>query len=78
MRRSAGEVRLVRRASKERSVLIEVFEGIVRGIAAHIVSACSLTMFGVMPFRSSRNGGIKHTVAAGNSLDEDLHGVFGF
>ena len=33
MRRSSGEERLVRRASRERRVLIEVFEGIVRGIA---------------------------------------------
>jgi hypothetical protein len=33
-RRSEGVVRLVRRASRERRVLIEVFEGIVRGIAA--------------------------------------------
>ncbi|KAH9879854.1 hypothetical protein J1614_001878 [Plenodomus biglobosus] len=33
MRRSAGEERLVRRARRDRRVLIEVLEGIVRGIA---------------------------------------------
>lgn len=32
MRRLSGVERLVRRASRERRVLIEVFEGIVRGI----------------------------------------------
>jgi hypothetical protein len=33
MRRSEGVARLVRRARRERRVLIEVLEGIVRGIA---------------------------------------------
>lgn len=33
MRRSEGVERLVRRARRERRVLIDVFEGIVRGIA---------------------------------------------
>lgn len=34
MRRSAGEERLVRRARRDRRVLIEVLEGIVRGIVS--------------------------------------------
>ena len=33
MRRSEGAEKLVRRARRERSVLMDVFEGIVRGIA---------------------------------------------
>jgi hypothetical protein len=84
MRRSEGDCRLVRRASIERRVLIEVFEGMVRGIAVR--RHCQffvLTLFGYgygcmcCSEALGTTGRLGLTVCAGDGLDEDLHRVFG-
>ena len=77
MRRSAGEARLVRRARRERSVLIEVLAGIVRGIAVGTQLALFANNVGawkVVPKLGTME--MEHTVTAGDGFDEDLHRFF--
>lgn len=81
----------MRRARSERRVLIEVFAGIERGIAMAFVSGLIVQLQmgcgfdwamqerGARQFRGARNAGkrARRTVAAGDGLDKDLHGVVG-
>lgn len=83
MRRSEGECMFVRRARRERRVLIEVFEGMVSGIAAKRVSSLLALLVGEVwlwwcrHHSEARNHGrLGLTVAAGDGLNEDLHGLF--